>query len=232
MRRSIALALIATSLLAVGCKKDDPTPPTKDRTYLHIMSAVPSDTFDLTFDYFNADDVVIDDFLYRRNFPIVGYADLEASGTPDEFGNGKLYLSASRQRFLNVKPDTLMPPREIVLAKDEKNTICLADSAGKIRFLKIKDAVEYATDTTTALRFINLSNTQATASLGSTDGRISISNIAFWNNSAYVNLPHGQYDVELRDASGTVINTVSLWLSGRTAYSFFAVANGLDYFIH
>jgi hypothetical protein len=152
MKRSIVFALIATALLAIGCKKEDPTPPVKDRTLLHIVSLVSSDTFDLTFDYFNADDVVIDDFVFLRNFPIIGYADLEAGGTPDEFGNGKLYLSASRQRFIDVKPDTLMPPRNIVLTKDEKSTICLGDSAGKLRFLKIKDEFSFPHDTITELR--------------------------------------------------------------------------------
>jgi hypothetical protein len=232
MRRSIALALFAAALLAVGCKKDDPTVEDKGRTFLHVVSAVPNDTFNITFDYWNADDVVIKDFVYRRNFPIVGYADMEAGGTPDEFGNGKLYLSASRQPFIDIAPDTLMPPRDILLTKDEKSTICIADSAGSMRFLKIKDEFDFATDTTTAIRFINLSNTQVTASLASADGSINIANVAFWNSSTYSNAPHGQYTVELRDGSGTVLSSVSLWLGGRTAYSFFAVGNSLDYFIH
>jgi hypothetical protein len=232
MRRSIVFAIIATALLVVGCKKKEViTPPSTDRTFLHVMSAVPQDTFDFKFDYLNADDVVIKAFVFNRNFPFVGYADLLASGTPDEFGNGKLYVVATRQPFIDLKPDTLMPPREIVLGKDEHNTICLADSASKLRFLKIKDdAITYASDTTTAVRFINLSNDLPTASLGSSSGSITIQGVDFWKSSAYSTFPHGQYDVELHDATGTVISSVTLWLSGRTAYSFFAVGGNLAYF--
>ena len=232
MRRSIAFGLIAIVSLAVGCKKVDPTTPSNDRTLLHIMSAVNQDTFNLTFDYFNADDVVINDFVFNRNFPIIGYADMLAAGTPDEFGNGKLYLTASRQHFLDVKPDTTMFPRELLLAKDEKSTICLADSASKIRFLKVKDEFSFATDTTTTVRFINLSNSQPNASIVSAGGALAISNIPFWTTSPFTNFPHGQYDIELRDASGTLLSSVSMWLSGRTAYTFFAVGNTLAYFVN
>lgn len=230
MRRLIAFSLIATVFLAIGCKKDEPTPPSTDRTLLHIVSVVPNDTFDLTFDYYNADDVVIKDFVYGRNFPIVGYADMLASGTPDAYGNGKLYLSASRQPFIDIKPDTLMPPRDLILEKDQKSTVCIADSAGLMRFLKIKDEFDFATDTTNAVRFINLSNNQAIASLTSTNGNIAISNVAFWTNTAFSNFPHGQYDLELKDSNGTVLSSIGMWLGGRTAYTFFAVGNTLGYF--
>jgi hypothetical protein len=233
MRRSIAFFIIATALLAVGCKKDEITTPSNDRSFVHIVSAVWQDTMDLTLNYYNADDVVIKDFVFGRNYPFVGYADLLAAGTPDEFGNGKLYMGATRQRYINVKIDTLMPPREVVLNKDERSTICIADSMGSMRFLKIKDeAISYATDTTTAVRFINLSNLQATASLGSLDGRISIPNVAFWRNTAHINFPHGQYVMELHDAAGVVLSSTTLWLSGRTAYTFYAVDNQIAYFVN
>ncbi len=230
MRRLIAFSLIAAVFLAIGCKKDQPTPPSTDRTLLHIVSVVPNDTFNVTFDYYNADDVVIKDFVFGRNFPIVGYADMLASGQPDAYGNGKLYLSASKQPFLNEKPDTVMPPRDLILEKDQKSTVCIADSAGLIRFLKTKDEFSFPNDTTNAVRFINLSNTQATASLSSSNGNIAISNIPFWTNSAYSNFPHGQYDMSLKDSNGAVLSTISLWISGNTAYTFFAVGNTLGYF--
>lgn len=232
MRRLFALTLIATTLLAVGCKKDDPTNPDRSRTYLHIVDAVIADTFNLTFDYYNVNDVVIKDFVFHRNFPIVGYADMEAGGTPDEFGNGKLYLTASRQPFLDVAPDTIMAPREVELVKDEKSTIVLADSANSVRFLKIKDEFTFATDTTAGIRFINVSNLHPTATLASADGAIAIPNVAFWDNSDFAYFPHGQYDIELRDSNGGVMMTISLWLSGKTAYSFFVAGNTLGYFIH
>jgi hypothetical protein len=232
MRRYIAFIFLATALLAVGCKKDDPTPPLRDRSYMHVLGAVANDTIDLTFDYYNADDVVIKDFVFTRNFPIVGYADVEASGTPDEFGNGKLYLTASKQPFLNIAPDTLMFPKDLILQKDEKSTICLADSAGSIRFLKIKDEYDFANDTTTAFRFINLSNNLSNATLASSDGSLSIQNIPFWTESTFNAHGHGQFNMELRDASGTVLSSVSLWLGGRSAYTFYAVGNTLNYFVH
>jgi hypothetical protein len=230
MRSLYAFALVAAVLVA-GCKKDDPTTPEKGRTYLHIVDAVVADTFDLTFDYYNGDDVVIDDFVFLRNFPIVGYADMEASGTPDEFGNGKLFLTASRQPFIDLPPDTLMPTREIELAKDERNTVILADSANNVRFLKLLDGeIGFPTDTSAAVRFINVSNNLATASLTSADGAINISGVNFWTHSDFIFFPHGQYDVELRDSNGGVMMTISLWLGGRSAYSFFAVGNSIAYF--
>lgn len=232
MRRLFALTLIATALLAVGCKKDDPTNPERSRSYLHIVDAVAADTFNLTFDYYNVNDVVIKDFVFQRNFPIVGYADMEAGGAPDEFGNGKMYLTASRQPFIDIAPDTIMDPREMELVKDEKSTMVLADSLGSIRFLKIKDEFSFPTDTTAAIRFVNVSNVHATASLASADGAISVPSIAFWNNSDFINFPHGQYDIELRDANGIVVSTISLWISGRTAYTFYATGNTLGYFLN
>lgn len=231
MRRLIAFALTATALLLVGCKKDDPTPPEKSRTYLHIVDAVAADTFNLTFDYYNGDDVVIKDFVFQRNFPIVGYADMEAGGTPDEYGNGKLFLTVSRQRFIDIAPDTLMTPKEIELLKDEKNTVVIADSMGSVRFMKINDdGLNYPSDTSAAVRFIHVSNAHATASLVSADGAISISNVGFWNHSDFAYFPHGQYVVELRDGNGGSVTSVSLWLGGRASYSFYAVGNFLGYF--
>jgi hypothetical protein len=232
MRRFFAFTMIATALFAVGCKKDDPTNPERSRTYLHIVDAVLADTFNLTFDYYNANDVVIKDFVFQRNFPIVGYADMEAGGTPDEFGNGKLYLTASRQPFIDIAPDTVMEPREMVLAKDEKSTLVLADSASSVRFLKMTDEFSFPNDTTAAIRFINVSNLHATASLVSADGAISVPNVGFWDNSDFINFPHGQYDIELRDANGGTVSTISLWISGQAAYSFYVAGNTLGYFLN
>lgn len=82
------------------------------------------------------------------------------------------------------------------------------------------------------MRFINVSNLHTTATLGSADGAINVANVAFWNNSDFVYYPHGQYDVELRDSNGSVVMTLSLWLSGNTAYSFYVAGNTLGYFIN
>lgn len=232
MRRLLIFALFATTLLALGCKKDDPVDPDRPRTLLHIVSAVPTDTFDLTLDYFNADDVVIKDFVFRRNFPIVGYADLEASGTPDEFGNGKLYATLSHQPFLNVKADTLLQPTAIVLEKDEKSTLCFADSMGAIKILKLKDEYSIPNDTTVAIRFINFSNANATASLGEINGAVSIPNVNYWSGSQFMYFSHGQYEVQFLDANGTPGGSVNMWFGGGTAYTFYAVGNTLGYFIN
>ncbi len=233
MKRLLIFALFATTLLAVGCKKDDPVNnEDRPRTFLHVLSAIQADTFDLTLDYFNSDDVVIKDFVYGRNFPIVGYADLEASGTPDEFDNGKLYAMLSYQPFLNMDADTLMEPRAIVLEADEKSTICYGDSLGTITYLKVKDEYSFPNDTTAAVRFINLSNGNATASLGSVSGAVSIPNVNFWSESQFMNFSHGQYQLQFLDANGAAGGSVSLWLAGGTAYTFYAVGNSLAYFIN
>lgn len=232
MRRLLIFALFATTLLAAGCKKDDPVAPDRPRTFLHVLSAIQADTFDLTLDYFNADDVVIKDFVFGRNFPIVGYADLEASGTPDEFGNGKLFSMLSSQPFLNVAADTLMSPKAIVLEADEKSTICYGDSLGTITYLKLKDTYSFPDDVTTSVRFINLSNANATASLGELNGAISIPNVNHWSASDFVNFSHGQYELQFIDANGAPGASINMWLSGNTAYTFYAVGNTLGYFIN
>lgn len=229
MRRLFAFSLIGITLLMAGCKDDDLKPLDRGRTNLHIVGAV-QDSFDLTFDYYNGDDVVIKDFYFNRNFPLIGYADMEAGGTPDEFGNGKLYLMASKQPFINIAADTLMDPREIELLKDEKSTVVLADSVGSLRFLKIKDQIEFPTDTSAAVRFINVSNNYPTATLASVDGAVSIGNISFWNASDFIYVHHGQYVVELRDSNGAVVTSINLWLGGRSAYTFFTAGNALAYF--
>lgn len=229
MRRLFAFSMIGITLLMAGCKDDDLTPIDRGRTNLHIVGAV-QDSFNLTFDYFNGDDVVIKDFYFNRNFPLVGYADMEAGGTPDEFGNGKLFLMASKQPFINVTADTLMEPREIELMKDERSTLVLADSLGSMRFLKILDQINYPTDTSAAVRFVNVSNNYSTASLTSLDGAVGISNVSFWNASDFTYVRHGQYLLELRDSNGAVVTSMSLWLGGRSAYSFFTAGNALAYF--
>jgi hypothetical protein len=232
MRKLLVFALFATTLLALGCKKDDTVTPVRERSYLHILSALPADSFDLKLDYYNSNDVVIKDFVFGRNFPIAGYADLEASDTPDEFGNGKLYVLLSNQRFIDRPVDTVMPPKVTSLVPDEKSTICFADSMGTVNFLKIKDEYSIPNDTTFAVRFINLSNAHPTASLGSSNAVINIGGVAFWTNSEFQYFPHGQYDVQLIDANGAVVGTVSQWLGGGSAYTFYAAGNTLGFFLH
>ena len=232
MRRLLIFALFATTLLAVGCKKDEPVAPDRPRTFLHILSAVPADTFDLTLDYYNSDDVVIKDFVFGRNFPIVGYADLEASGTPDEFGNGKLYSMLSYQPFLNAPADTLMAPKTLVLETDDKSTICFGDSMGTITYLKVKDSYSFPDGTQAAIRFINLSNGNATASLTEVNSGISIPNVNHWSASDFVNFQDGQYELQFTDANGTAHGSINMWIGGGTAYTFYAVGNTLGYFIN
>lgn len=227
--------VLAALLIFAGCKEDEPVTPDRGRTFQHILNAAEIPTFDITFDYFNADDVVISGFNYKRNFPLVGYADMEAGGTPDDFGNGKLFLSASRQQFIDIAPDTVMEPMDIVLNRDEKSTIALTDSFGELIFIKYEDVFSFPSDTTAMVRFINLASGMPTASLESQNGNVNISGVAFMANSDFMAVPNGQHVVELKDTAGAVIGSQNLWIGGGTAYTFYLSGTNslsLDHYTH
>lgn len=234
MKRLPIIALAAI-LFAFGCKEKDPVKPDRGRSYLHVLGAVESDSLRVTLDYYNATDVVIDNFFYHRNFPIRGYADLEAGGTPDEFGNGELRVSLSAQPFANVAPDTLMAPRAIELIRDEKSTICFVDSFGTPILVKYKDTYGAADADNAMIRFLNLSSAQPSATLTTDSGGFSITGIPFLGNSEFVPVPDGQYNVEVRDAGGVVVQTLPIFINGYTTYTFYVSGAGtpaLQYFTH
>lgn len=234
MKRLPIIALAAL-LFTFGCKEKDPVKPDRGRSFLHILGAVDSDSMRVTLDYYNANDVVIDDFYYHRNFPIRGYADLEAGGKPDEFGNGKLLVSLNTQPFANIVEDTLMAPRAIELVRDEKATICFVDSFGTPILLKVKDTPGLADADNAQVRFMNLSSAQGAVSLTTSGGAFNISGITFLGNSEFQAVPDGQYDVQVRDAGGNVIATLPLFINGYTTYTFYVSGTGtpvLQYYIH
>ena len=222
-------------LLFFGCKEEEPVQPDRGRSYLHLLGAVEADSFRVTLDYWNADDVVINDYNYLRNFPLRGYADLEAGGTPDEFGNGKLYVTLSKQIFANVTPDTLMDPKELVLNRDEKATLCLVDSFGEYTILKIKDELGQPDADNAQIRFINLSSAHATASLTTDNADFTIGSVPFMQASPFQAVADGQYNLEVRDANGTVVQSLPLFVNGYTSYTFFVsgtTSQRLAYFTH
>jgi hypothetical protein len=234
MKRLSFIALAAL-LLTAGCKEDVTVKPDRGRSFLHILGAVEADSMRVTLDYFNANNVVIDDFYYHRNFPIRGYADLEAGGKPDEFGNGKLLISLSSQPLANVAPDTAMAPRAIELVRDEKATICFVDSMGTTVLLKIKDTYNAPDADFAQVRFVNLSSAQPTASLTTDNGAFSIGGIPFMGNSEFMAVEDGLYNVEVRDAGGAVLQTLPLFINGYTTYTFYVSGRGtpeLQYFAH
>lgn len=225
MRLYTAVLLLAI-LTFVGCKKDPGvvTPPERQPSFLHILGAAATPNFDVTFDYWNADNQVITDFFYQRNWPIQGYADMQAAGhQQDEFGNGKLEVVLSRQIFANEAPDTLLPPTEIVLNPEEKSTVCFADSFGNMVLRKFADAYTIPDGATSAIRFINLSPTADTdiASLTTSDNSLNINSVNFLNASDFVNLGDGQYTVEARDNGGNIIATRNMWIDGGIAHTFY-----------
>ncbi|MEM7039488.1 MAG: hypothetical protein AAF570_21115 [Bacteroidota bacterium] len=220
-------------LLIVGCKEDPPETPDRGRTFLHLLSGAEVDTFDVTFDYFNADDQVIKDFHWMRNFPISGYADMEAGGEPDEFDNGKLFMTITRQPFANLPADTVMMPMDLILERDQEATMCIVDSFGEITLLKFVD--EYSTSPGMAnVRFINLASGQPVAGLTTASGDLNISNVSFMEASAWTTVPAGVQMVELRDTSGTAVVSQNLWLNSSGVYTFYVSGSSpsLDHFIH
>lgn len=233
-----ALLLLTLAFFTTSCDKDkDLPPPVLERSYLHINSLSElTDSFDITFDYWNVDDVVISNFFMNRNWPISGYANLLEGGQPDEFGNGKLWVSATQHLFVGDSTDTLINAMAIVLDPGVKSTMFVGDSAGKMFFLLAKD--EYTTASNiNSVRFVNLcpAPTAAKASLRSTDGTINIPLTNFGTASSFVNYASGVYDFEVVDDLGTVIANapgVTLWNNGATTFTLSRVSPTLNFYLH
>lgn len=235
MRAYTAVFLLAILCFA-GCKEKDPevVPPVRERSYLHIVGGAEVPSFDVTFDYYNADNKVIQDFYYQRNFPIEGYADLQAGGFEvDEFGNGQLWLTVSRQDFANQAPDTLGGPEAILLNPDEKSTLCFADSAGTVKIIKVLDEYSFPDGVTAALRFINLSPNVPIASL-TFNGGSEISSVAQFTASGFSTLGDDQMLVEAKDGNGNVLSSVNMWVGGGVAHTFYisGINNDLAVYKH
>lgn len=225
--RPAAILLILLALSLVGCKEEDPVEVNRARSYLHIASAADGDPFDITFDYYNADNVVIDDFFYRRNFPNVGYANLEATDALDEYGNGALWLSLSRQPFANDPPDTILAPTEMMLVGEEKASLFLVDSLGTMTLLKLTDNYSFLdTDTFAKVRFINLASEVDDAGFESLDGAVSQAGVGFLQNTDFVNASPFAQDFEIKDAAGSVIANQNIYLYPRAAYTVFLGGSG------
>lgn len=220
--RLISAFLLLSLFVAFGCKKDDPTKPVRERSYLHILgAAAPSDTFNITFDYYNADDIVISGFFYKRNFPLGGYADMMAAGTPDEFGNGKLFMTATKNNIINATPDTILSPMEIALLPNEKATLVLADSIGKLKAKMYADVFPSGTDAN--MRFLNLDARVASATLRASNGAWTIGGEGFLGNGNIVTVPAGTYTIEVvNDDTGAVIASIANYtLSSWGGYTFY-----------
>jgi hypothetical protein len=205
-----ALLFLALTSVLTGCDKDkDLPPPVLERSYVHIQSVTEMvDSFDITFDYWNVDDVVISNFFWNRNWPMAGYANLLEGGQPDEFGNGQLYVTATRQPFFGGAIDTLAGPITIVLDPADRQSIYVGDSAGKAFFLVLQD--EFTTSAgTTALRFVNLRSNTPVATLRSVGGAITLPATNFGAASTFTNVPSGVYDFEAVDAGGSVVATIT-----------------------
>ena len=228
MRRNIFLILLlAVMVSATGCETDPPEPTDFERSYLHVISAAQVSNFDLAFDYWNTEGQVIPDFDYNRNWPLGGYANLVAGGQPDEFGNGKLYVLATRQPFINVPIDTVMQPTPIILAPQAYATLVIVDSAGTLAIDLFEDNYD-APGGEVNLRLINLKDGSGNVGLRSTDGSINLSNVGYRTASDFIRVPAGVYDMEVVDESGATVLTI--WnarnLGAGVTYSFYLSGSG------
>lgn len=235
MNRILLMAL-AFTLLSLGCKKEeDVVKPDRGRSYVHLLGAVNTDTFDVGIDYYNSRDLVIEDFYYHRNFPMVGYADMEAAGIPDSFGNGKLFFSLSRQPFANQSRDTIMQPRSVVFDRDAKATICFADSFGTKILVKYNDLLP-AIDTANAMiRFLNLSAPVTSAELSTSDGAANFAGVAFAGESPFQAVAPGLRTFEVRDGNGSLVTTLDVDVNPSLVYTFYLSGSSnkqLRFFLH
>lgn len=229
--------LLASMFLAFGCKEPQNDPPVRERSYLHILGASsPGGEYNITFDFYNADDIVIEDFFYKRNFPISGYADMLAAGIPDEFGNGKLFLTTTQNNIINAVPDTLVQPTEIVLPANEESTIAFADSFGTQVMRMYSDVWDEAS-TDAKVRFLNLNADAPSVSINATSGAFSFTGISFLDDGSFQYVPPGTYDIQfVNDDTGGIIGTISNYsLTSWGAFTFYVTAQGggdVDVFRH
>lgn len=237
MRLAVVLLSLAVFLGFVGCdKEEDVTPPEFERSYLHILGASTAlDSMNIVFDYFNADDVVISGFYYKRNWPITGYADLQAGGTPDEFGNNPLLISVKEKDFVNSPDITRAGPKAIVLAAEERSTICIADSSGEMVITKYQDNAPDMSAGVCNVRFINLNENQPVAGIQEANGGFTIANINFLAASDYVQIAPGTYPIEVLDDAGGVIGTMNAFFTQGVNHTFYLSGTGsgdLDVYTH
>jgi|GEM_PF-2171706 len=234
--RPAALLLLLLTLTLAGCKEEPPVEVNRARSYLHIISGADVDPFDVTFNYYNADNVVIEDFFFRRNFPNVGYANLEATDELDEFGNGEMLISLSRQVFANEAPDTLLSPEALVLNADEQATLCFADSMGTMVSLKIADTYSFSDgDTQAKVRFINLASAIDDATLTTAASTVNLNGVGFLQATEFTPIDPLYQDFEIRDAGGSLLAAQQVYLYPRTAYTVILGGNGngnLGWFQH
>ncbi|MCB9231907.1 MAG: DUF4397 domain-containing protein [Bacteroidia bacterium] len=215
-----------------SCKKDDYTPIDRGNSYLHIVSGAKADTFNVVFDYLNADTRVIAGFYENRNWPLTGYADLEAGGTPDEYGNGKIYLLAIRDSFLHNLYDTLMYKRPIELQEGKKSSVCFADSGGMLAMAFFSDEVSTPAATSATVRFINLKEAIPSGGLRSTDTSINLT-ADFLKASSFVTIPAGTYDLEALDGSGGVVTSRNnVTFGGGGIFSIYHNGNSIEFYRH
>ncbi len=233
--------LLGLLLLLTGtaCKnKNNFVDPDRKRSFLHVVNgADDSPTFDISINYFNVNNLVIADFFYNRNWPISGYADLEEGGEADEFGHGKLWITALIDTNSSTIPDdTVMMPREIKLEADQKSTLCFADSSGKLVIVKFEDEFTAPDDTFALLRFINLKQDVPAATLKSGDGVIQLQDISSFAASTYMAVPRGNYSIEVNDGSTVLFTDPDVDILEGQVYTFYLSGrpgvHNLDYFIH
>lgn len=232
----VGLSLI---LAISACKpNDDFVDPNRQRSFLHIVNAsADNDTFDITFDYYNANNLVISSFYFNRNWPFSGYASLEEGGKADTFGHGKLWVVASvPSGVIGVDDDTIMEPKSIELVAEEKSTMCLVDSGGEMVVMKFVDDYSLPMDTFALIRFINLKQEVVTANMASGDGVINVPSVAFGAASTYATVPRGNYSLKVDDGTTTLVTIPSVDLKKGEVYTFYlagkAANYGLEHFVH
>lgn len=229
MRRNVIVILLLTLMVfGAACKPTEVPPVEHERSYLHILSASQAvGNFDLSFDYWNTEGQVIPDFYYKRNWPLGGYSNLVAGGTPDEFGNGQMFILATQQPFINVDKDTVMAPKPIVLEPNTFSTLCIVDSGGTLAITHITD--NFTNPGAEAnVRLINLQAMSGAVGLRSTDGNINIPSVSYRDASDFMRVPEGTYDIEVMDETGSTVLTTwnGITVGKGVTYSFYVSGPG------
>lgn len=191
--KKLAVLLLSTSLLLVGCSDDDdnPSTPQAQSANVKVVHASPdAPGVDLLVD----DNVAGSNLTFPNN---TGYLQVE-EGTR----NIKVNVSGTSTTVIEA---------DLPIEGDKNYSVFAVDAVANISPLVIEDDLTSPASGNAHVRFIHLSPDAPAVDITTTDGSVVFGNYAFKQYSAFTPLPAASYDLQVRLA-GT--DTVVLELSG------------------
>jgi hypothetical protein len=191
--KKIAVMLLATSLIFVGCSDDDenPTTPVLEKANVKVVHASPDAP---------GVDLIVDGTVAGSNltFPNnTGYIQVDAG---------------TRNIKVNVTgTSTTVIEADLPISGNTDYSVFAVDAVANLSPLVIVDDLTSPTSGNAHVRFIHLSPNAPAVDITTVDGTVVFGNYSFKDYSDFTPLPAGSYDLQVRLA-GT--DTVVLELSG------------------